>query len=236
MIDSKRKEDNIMNSNNQSEPEKNLALGCKTDDLLLIHSVLRNVFKKAPDLIINTSTEDEVKLNNVVSHLTEFLEILHQHHAHEDDFYWKLLKERAPHSAKNVDLMQKHHDNITVQMNKVENLIMQWKDQNSDKNELVSSLRHLFLILEEHLDLEEKLIMPLAAKNLTHAEWDKAKEQAIREIPQDRLMFQIGFILECAPSESLKQDFLNELPPPFRTQYNEIGKKLVQDELEKIYG
>ena len=138
MIDSKRKEDNIMNSNNQSEPEKNLELGCKTDDLLLIHSVLRNVFKKAPDLIINTSTEDEVKLNNVVSHLTEFLKILHQHHAHEDDFYWKLLKERAPHSAKDVDLMQKHHDNITVQMNKVENLIMQWKDQNSDKNELVS--------------------------------------------------------------------------------------------------
>lgn len=71
---------------------------------------------------------------------------------------------------------------------------MAWAEDpsRSTRDELVHRLGHLHALLRDHLDLEERALLPLAAAVLTKAEWDEIGEAGAAEMPKRALPLAFG--------------------------------------------
>lgn len=210
--------------------------GCDTEDLLLIHAVFRSGFSRAEGLISKTDPADSARVKFVSDHLDELLQTLHNHHHHEDVLWWDRLREREPGSAADVERMINAHNEIARLIEAVQEARAAWVKTPGDKAEFLQRLRRLQDALFAHLSDEEKHIMPLAARVLTQKEWDEAHTIGQDEIPRNRLLFQLGYILQCAPTPALRQKMLDGIPGFVRLLYRLFGKKKFEAEWISLYG
>jgi len=76
--------------------------------------------------------------------------------------------------------------------------------------------------LIQHLDDEEKLILPLVEEHLTVAEWEELGEKGRGSLPPEKLLIFLGAILEDAPP-SEQAAFLGKMPLPARIVWRLLG-------------
>jgi hypothetical protein len=69
--------------------------------------------------------------------------------------------------------------------------------------------------LLEHLDDEEREILPLAARHITQAEWDELGEHGVKDMRKKDLPLMFGAVVEEATPEE-RTEILKVLPPPVR--------------------
>jgi hypothetical protein len=82
---------------------------------------------------------------------------------------------------------------------------------------------------------EERYVLPLVEEHLTVAEWAELGERGRASIPKDRLLIQLGWILDgLSPDE--RREFLRTMPVPARVAWRLLGKRMFAKELRKIYG
>jgi len=97
----------------------------------------------------------------------EFLgDLLHHHHAGEDALLWPKLLARVPTQlAPVVELMQRQHEQIDATLTRVQKALPEWaaRAAASTRNALASDVAQLNAALAEHLDGEERQVLPLAA-------------------------------------------------------------------------
>lgn len=210
--------------------------GCDTEDLLLIHAVFRNGFSRAEGLVGETDPADSARVKFVSNHLDELAQALHNHHRHEDILWWDRLKEREPESKADVERMINAHNEIARRIEAVQEAREAWAKNPADKEEFLQRLRHLQEALFAHLTDEEQHIMPVAARALTQKEWDEAHTIGQDEIPRNRLLFQLGYMLQCAPTPALRQKLLDGIPGFVRLLYRFFGKKKFEAEWKSLYG
>lgn len=225
-----------MNQSKQTPSAAPETWGCKTDDLLTIHGVFRHGLGKAADLIRGAKPADRERVEFVSNHLKELLQALHNHHQHEDILWWDRLKQRAPESTPVVERMISAHEQVALLIEEVQGKLAQWVKSPQDKEELLSRLAHLNEVLFTHLKDEETHIMPLAAKVLTQKEWDDAHSIGMNEILKNRMLVQLGYLLQCSPTPQLRQEVLDSLPGFVKLLYRLNGKKKFEKEWEKLYG
>ncbi len=211
-------------------------LGCRTEDLLMIHAVMRNAFARAPGVVESASPGDTQRTQFVADHLDEAMTALHNHHAHEDNLYWDLIRQRAPEAGPVLDRMVAAHRDISDQLHALQTMVTAWRRDGQVRDALAAALRKLDHTLTMHLDDEETHILPLAARVLTQAEWDRAREVGIKEIPRNRLGLQAGYMLKCAPTEALRAEFWRQLPLPARVLYRLIARRQFEREWKALYG
>ncbi len=212
------------------------AYGCDTDQLLIIHAIYRNAFGRAPDLIENADASDPERVKFIADHLKEYLISLHNHHAHEDILWWETLKQRAPESTADVERMQRHHAEIAERIEQLIHLVDAWTNEPRKKPELKNALTEFKALVLAHLDDEEANIRPVAGRVMTQKEWDKASELGVADIPRERMMPQLGYMLRCAPTDELRQKFLSQIPFIARLLYNLSGKRKAEAEWRRLYG
>ena len=210
--------------------------GCETDDLYLIHAVFRNAFGKAGELIRKADPSDSSRVLFVAGHLREAFEALHNHHHHEDDLYWDLIKRRAPEASGDVDRMVRHHEEIAVKIDETRGILEAWQKNPAEKEALLQALEQFRVMLFNHLEDEETTVKPVAGRVLTQAEWNKARTAGKNELKLSRVPYQIGYMLRCAPTEALRQEFWKELPGPIKLFYQHFGRKKFEREWEALYG
>ncbi len=225
-----------MSENTPSSAGPNEAYGCDTEDLLLIHAVFRNAFGRASGLIETADASGPARVKLIADHLKEGLKALHDHHSHEDILWWELLKQRAPESTADVERMQRHHAEIAVMIDRLNVLTDAWQRDPQKKEALQIAFNEFKTALFTHLDDEEANIKPVAGRVLTQKEWNKAREIGTDEVPRDRLLFQIGYMLRCAPTEALRQEFWHAMPVFVRLLYNLLGKRKFEAEWQELYG
>jgi len=204
-------------------------------EMVVVHRMFRREYGLAPVLVRGVAAGDRDRAAVVAAHLTEVSTMLHHHHLGEDDLVWPRLHARTPVSGDLVHRMEAQHTTVGGLLEKVEALLPVWAAgaAQAQRDELATVLDALGPALEEHLDEEERDVLPLIAQHLTAAEWDELGERAVAVIPKARLLVLLGYILEgTSPQEH--RTMLGVVPPPVRLIYRGFGRRRFQKERDRI--
>ncbi len=195
-------------------------------DMALIHRIFRTSFAELVRLVPTVPSADTGRVDAVAAHLTFLIDGLIAHHTTEDEHVWPVLHERARPSTALVDRMEAQHDVIHAALDDVQRLGAAWSAQPSpaSSSALTAALTHLLDVLTEHLDEEERDVVPIIAQHVTEDEWEKAGRSAFDRFTPAQRFIATGQMLEVAtPAESAAM--MGDLPPPVKVLWALIGKR-----------
>jgi hypothetical protein len=141
---------------------------------------------------------------------------LERHHRAEDGDLWPILRRRLTASADlhEVDHMFEEHRALSTAIIAVDRVVT----SGSDAAPAIGALRQA---LRDHLDHEERSVLPLLERHLSRAEWRDFLIAERRKTPwRERPEF-LGWVLDDANAADAAA-VLSELPPPGRLVYRRI--------------
>jgi len=171
--------------------------GTDTRDMLVVHAAFRREFRLAPGLVRSVQDGDTARARVVASHLRLMLQLLHVHHDGEDRLLWPRLQQRASEPlAPTVELMEHQHHCIDSIVQALDEPLDRWiaSATAADRAMLAAALADLYAALDEHVQAEERHVLPLAARLLTQAEWGELAEE-VKTIPARKLPLVFGMLM-----------------------------------------
>ena len=195
-------------------------------EMVVIHRVFRREFSAIPHLVRRVADGDTARAGIIGGHLSLILAGLHMHHTGEDEVLWPLLLERAAPSTGLVETMQGQHHRVDTYAAQVGPLLDEWKATPSPLRgeQLARVVEQFAEALFEHLDVEEREILPLVSRHITVAEWDSLGEHGKDSMSARQLPLMFGSILEDA-DEDERSRMLAHLPGPVRLVMRTIGAR-----------
>jgi hemerythrin-like domain-containing protein len=214
------------------------APGCNTDDMLMIHGLMRVVFRDAEKLVRAAGPGDAERADTLGDHIIELTDGLHRHHTGEDELLWDQLSAKSPGCAIHIRLMKRQHAAMGEALYRSEKAALAWQDQPDEahRDAMAEALGDINRLLNEHLGDEERLILPTAAEVMSQREWNRLGEHGRAAIPRNRMFVQLGFILDSMPPEAAKQFLAEALPAPARVLYRLVGRRSYLAHRRKVYG
>lgn len=199
------------------------ATALDTHDMVLVHRVFRRELTLLPRLV-RAAEGDPGTAERVGAHAQELLGFLHHHHSGEDDLVWPRLRARVALQQELVDRMEAQHEGVAARAAQVLSGLASWHGEPDRTAVLADALDGLRAALVEHLDEEERSVLPLVASCFTQAEWDELGERGFAAVAKDRRLVTLGQILEDADDDERKA-FLSHLPLPARLAYRVVGQR-----------
>ena len=195
-------------------------------DMYVVHRVFRREFTLIPGLVRATAAGDTARAHTVAEHLRLVIAGLHMHHTGEDELLWPLLLERAAPSADLVHTMQDQHARVDDFSDRLEPLIGEWERGASTvrAEQLALLVEDFFAALLEHLELEEREILPLAEQHVTEEEWSRLGAHGRHEMRRDWLPLMFGALLEETSPEE-RAMMLGAQPLPIRLLLTTVGRR-----------
>ncbi|MGW0810580.1 hemerythrin domain-containing protein [Nonomuraea sp. NPDC002799] len=204
-------------------------------EMVVVHRLFRRELKLAPELIRQVAAGDTGRTATLAAYLTELLDGLHHHHEAEDKLLWPLLLERVSLEAELIAAMERQHESVAARIEELRPLLPVWRaGAGADvRDRVADTIRRLHDDLVVHLDQEEERILPLVREHITKPEWDALSEYGRSHLAKDRMLIQLGALLEDAtPWE--RQAFLGLLPFPARVLWSLVGKRQYRREVTRI--
>lgn len=197
-----------------------------TRDLVVVHRVFRREFRLLPRLVRATAAGDDERASLVADWAIDMAEMLHHHHTNEDELVWPLLRERAMFDDDLVRVMERQHDQVATLLSPIEPLAQRWRAEPTVTNRevLARALDMVVAPLVEHLDLEEREILPLVRMHLTKAEYDQLGERGRAAIPKDRMLAVLGALLEDA-TDAEAELMTADMPKAAKAIWAVVGKR-----------
>ena len=211
-----------------------MTTGVDTEEMLLIHRVIRRELGLAPALVRNAAG-DPARSQRVGAHLTEMLFFLHTHHSGEDELLWPVLRPRATLEQDLIDRMEAQHEQVAAVIAAIEQDLPGWSASADPEagERITARIETMTAVLTEHLAEEEERILPLVSEYFSQAEWDKLGEHGFGSVPPRRRFVVLGHILEEAtPPERAR--FMEKVPPPARLIYKLFGRRQYEREAAGI--
>lgn len=193
-------------------------------EMVVIHRVFRRELTALPVLVRQVGPGDTQRAALVAQHLRLIMAGLHMHHTGEDEVLWPLLLERATPSTELVRTMQEQHERVDLGAEQVAPLVAAWVAAPTPVRgeQLARQVEDFGAALFEHLDLEEREILPLVTRHISVAEWDSLGEHGKDAMTPRQLPLLFGAILEDA-DEGERQRMLAHLPGPVRLVLTTVG-------------
>ncbi|WP_433330276.1 hemerythrin domain-containing protein [Spirillospora sp. CA-294931] len=198
-----------------------------THEMVVVHRVFRREFRLAAELVREAGA-DPGRAAVLTGHVLEYLDVLHHHHAGEDELLWPPLRHCDCGDPRLFARMEEQHERIAEQVTKIRALLPTWP-----AGALADALDDLGALIEEHLDEEERYVLPLAADHLSVAQWNRLGERGLRSIPRRRRLIVLGAILEDADPEEAAA-FLARLPLVPRLLWRLTGPRGYRREIIRI--
>jgi hypothetical protein len=193
-------------------------------EMVVVHRAFRREFGAAAGHIRRTPDGDTRRAQIVASHLRLCMAGLEMHHTGKDIVLWPLLLERAAPSTGLVETMQAQHHGIDAQAEAITPALAGWEAAPTK-----AAGEHLAILCErftaallEHLDLEEREILPLASRHVTAIEWNQMGEHGKDTMTPSQLPIMFGLVLEDADDEE-RARMLGNLPLPIRFLLKTVG-------------
>ena len=193
-------------------------------EMVVVHRAFRRESAAAAGLIRATPEGDIRRAKLVADHLRLCMAGLEMHHTGEDIVLWPLLLERAAPSTGLVETMQAQHHAVDEHVEAITPALTAWEaDPTRATGERLATLfERLTAALVEHLDLEEREILPLASRHVTAAEWNQMGEHGKDSMSPSQLPIMFGLVLEDANDEE-RAKMLGNLPLPIRILLKTVG-------------
>jgi hypothetical protein len=194
-------------------------------DMYVVHRAFRREFGLLPGLVRAVAVGDVSRAEVVATHLDLVLAGLHMHHTGEDAVLWPLLLERAAPAHALVATMEAQHEAVDGYADQIGVVAAEWRTSASAvRGEQLARLVEDFrTALVEHLDLEEREILPVAARCVTAAEWRSLGDHGVEVMTRAQLPLMFGAVLEEADDEE-RAMMLGALPLPVRVLLTTVGK------------
>ncbi|MEU1517467.1 hemerythrin domain-containing protein [Streptomyces sp. NPDC005811] len=208
-----------------------------THEMVVVHRVFRRESALLPRLVRAVPDGGTARAAQVAGHLREYVDGLHHHHALEDELVWPLLHARAERDGALVDRMEEQHGRIDRTLEAVAEWAPVW-ERAADRiagEELALALDAHRVVLLEHLDDEEKSVLPLVAEHLSVAEWDLVGTRGLERIPKNKLFIALGALLEEATPQE-RRFFLGKAPLLGRLLWAVVGRRQYAAAVRAIRG
>jgi hemerythrin-like domain-containing protein len=164
-------------------------------DMLVVHTALLREFRLASGAVCRVALGEKRQAARVERHLDLICGLLHHHHAGEDELLWPPLRARLPESAiARLDAAEAQHGGIEQALDRVGAARARWIERldTDSRSALAEDLQRLHQLLAEHLDHEERTLLPLAAAHLTAAEWTAIGAAGAAGVPKSAMPLVIG--------------------------------------------
>ncbi|MGW3119310.1 hemerythrin domain-containing protein [Streptomyces sp. NPDC001107] len=193
--------------------------------MVVVHRVFRRESALAPRLVRAVPDGGTARAAQVAAHLDDYVMGLHHHHALEDELIWPLLHARGADGGL-VERMEEQHQRIDRTLAVVAEWLPAWLREASPiaREELALALTEHHTVLLEHLDDEERLVLPLVAEHLSVAEWELVGRRGLEGLPKDKVLLAVGAILEDATPEE-RAYFLGRAPLLGRLMWWLVGRR-----------
>lgn len=201
-----------------------------TTEMAGVHRVFRNALAAAPELIGSTAGEGE-RVELVASYYDNVLALLHVHHESEDELLTPRLVARGiPDEVSEITRIAAQHASVLGDIEAANERIAAFRtgpDADSGAR-LAGSLAALNASLVSHLDEEEQIAMPIAAKYINVAEWGELPSHGMANFTGDKLWLIIGLIREqMTPKQIAEMDA--HMPPPVADFWVSAGQQMFTD-------
>ena len=156
--------------------------GAASREMPIIHRIFRRQFAEARRLALEAPAAGPKQVGAVADHLGFLLDGLNMHHTTEDDLIWPKLLDRVGLDAPLVERMEEQHQQIDVSVDEVRAAMSAWRSDPTPvrSSALADRIGEFLVVLEEHLDEEEQVVVPLIDRHLTLAEWQEVGERGSR--------------------------------------------------------
>jgi hemerythrin-like domain-containing protein len=207
-------------------------------DMIVVHTALLREFRLAPRAVARVQNGAAKRASVIDRHLGFLCELLHHHHAGEDDLLWPVLRQRVPAMTTClIDEVELQHAGIDTALHAVRDSRARWTaDPTPDtRDALIVELQRLHDLLKRHLDMEERTILPLAASLLTPAEWHAIGEAAVAAMPKSTLPLAFGmFAYEADPT--VVRGMLATAPAVPRMLLPHLAPRVFARRATQVYG
>lgn len=207
-------------------------------DMVVVHAALLRELRLAAGLVRTVEPAARRRVRKVTNHLNFVTALLHRHHAGEDSLLWPKLRQRAPGDvAPLLELMRTQHEAIDAVLTGVRAMLPVWNRSGDPelRDRLADDLTVLYATLAEHLDAEERDLLPLAARTLTTSEWHEIGEAAVAAMAKPNLPLVFGmFAYEGDPAVLV--DMLRTAPAAVRLLLPRIAPRVYARHARALYG
>ncbi|MGW4694095.1 hemerythrin domain-containing protein [Kitasatospora cineracea] len=204
-------------------------------EMVILHRVFRREIPLLADLIEAAAPGDRRRTAVLADHLDLVLGALGEHHEGEDDLLWPKLRERAAPGDDVVARMTDQHEAIAGALATVTELSHRWRTgaDGDTAPRLAEALRTLDRHAADHMDDEEKHLLPLMDDHITRREWTEVGERGRRSVPKAKLLIFLGAILEDATARE-RRLFLSQMPAPARLLWRTLGTRLYDRTVARV--
>lgn len=205
-----------------------------TSGMFVVHNAFRREFGLLPDLIGSVQPQDADRRRVVAGHIRMLCDLLHHHHTAEDDVLWPLLLARAPKEIEPVvRLVEGHHQNIDTLMSDLRDQLSAWSSADRLESEfagdqLTRTLQRLLAALNEHMELEEKLVLPVAERHVFATEWAEMESHAAAGLAPEDAPVIVGMVMYGSSAEIL--------PAQLPGAVVQAGPQAYAAHCERVYG
>jgi hemerythrin-like domain-containing protein len=220
-----------------TRPTGQTAVGAGAE-MKTIHSAFRRELRLAPQLLRSVEHGDRLRAGLVGSHLNLLDRFLHHHHTIEDELLWPKLLERVPAEiAPVVELMESQHAVVAELLERTVALRDTWhKDADGSRAaELAGLYERLHDALVDHLDAEERHVMPLVESCVTKKEWTKIGKAAQRGTPLKDGPRVLGMMAYDGDPEVIRE-MLGAVPAPMRGVVVTMARRAYAKHAARVYG
>ena len=200
--------------------------GLAAREMPIIHRIFRRQFAEVRALVQQVPAADAMRVGAVAEHLGFLMEGRHMHHTTEDDLVWPKLLDRAGLDAPLVQRMEVQHQQIDLLVAKLRAALSAWRSDPTPttSSALADGIGEFLTVLEEHLDEEEQVVVPLIDRHLTKAEWQEVGQRGFEKFTPAQRWIATGQLVEVAtPNESAMM--FDQLPRPVKVLWHLIGKR-----------
>ncbi|MFI5911104.1 hemerythrin domain-containing protein [Dactylosporangium sp. NPDC051541] len=204
-------------------------------EMVVVHRIFRRESRHLHDLIGAVRPGDTARAGLLAGLAREYIEGLHNHHTSEDELLWPKLLARVDLDAELVLRMEQQHQVVDAGLRELERLLAAWAGTPAEpqRDALVGALAQHRRDLLEHLDEEERHVLPLIEEHLTVAEWNALGEHARSKTPKEKQLLMLGALLEDATPEETAR-FMARLPFPVRLLWKTVGRRSYNKQMAAV--
>lgn len=207
-------------------------------DMIVVHTAMLREFRLAPQAVARLPTGAHRAARRVNAHLELLCDMLHHHHAGEDELLWPPLRALLTADGQaSLDEAEAQHTDIDAALRLVNTARHRWTDLGDDgsRDELITALHHLNGLLVTHLDTEERELLPLAAAHLTPGQWAAVGEAGAASIPKSKMLLVFGMFAYEGDAGVLTT-MLHSAPPPARIMVPMLAPRIYARYAKRIHG
>jgi hemerythrin-like domain-containing protein len=191
-----------------------------TSGMARAHGTVEQALEAAPRYVSAASGPHQVAA--VASFYENVLEYVHVHHGAEDELLYPRLEERCADDLDSIKRIASQHHLLQEPMAAANDAIDRWRAGPTDASatSVVAALSSISKVLSPHCRDEEGLVVMLASRFLSEAEWEEMLTYEALNYRADKPWLMLGLALERS-DEAHRAALLARLPEVRRTMWSD---------------